>query len=102
MTIIEEEEEIIDNDKVDTQPLNIDDKCDVKWRAGDKTLRAVIIERRSKHFRKRKTTLKKSQNSGPSLESLKADEIEYYVHYIDHDRYGVHISHVYRITNCDD
>jgi hypothetical protein len=67
-------------------PLNIDDRCDVKWRAGDKTLRAVIIERRPKNYRKRKTVNKKD-NTMPPVDHLKADEVEYYVHYVDHDRY---------------
>jgi len=78
MTVIEE----IDSNT----PLDIDDKCDVKWRAGDKTLRAVIIERRPKNYRKRRAVNKKDRTV-LSVENLKADEIEYYVHYIDHDRY---------------
>ena len=77
MTIIEE----IDSDT----PLNIDDKCDVKWRAGDKTLQAVIIERRPKNDRKRRAVNKKDRTV-LSVDNLKADEVEYYVHYVDHDR----------------
>lgn len=75
---------IIDEIVLDT-PLNIDDKCDVKWRAGDKTLRAVIIERRPKNCRKRRAANKKD-TSMPPVDNLKADEVEYYVHYVDHDR----------------
>ena len=71
-----------------TEPLEIDDQCDVLWRDGKQTLRCKIIERRPLNFRKRK----KSNNSkdtaaATSVENLKADEIEYYVHYINQDRY---------------
>lgn len=66
------------------QPLGIDDMCDVRWRGGDQTLKAVIIERRPLHFRKRKS---KKDSTMPPVDHLKPDEVEYYVHYVDQDRY---------------
>lgn len=66
------------------KPLEIDDKCDVRWRAGDQTLQAVIIERRPLNFRKRKSG--KKDPARPVVDTLKPDEVEYYVHYVDHDR----------------
>lgn len=71
--------------------LEIDDKCQVRWRGdGEKTLLAVVVERRPMNHRKRQKT--KSNSKGDSknvavdITTLKADEIEYYVHYENHDR----------------
>lgn len=64
------------------KPLEIDDKCDVQWRDGSQQLRAKVVERRPLNYRKRK---KKDPNL-PSIEELKPDEIEYYIHYENHDR----------------
>jgi len=63
------------------EALQIHDKCEVQWRGGSQTLPAVVVERRPKGIRKRK----KSELL-PDLETLKADEIEYYMHYVGHDR----------------
>ena len=71
-----------DNKTDSIEPLMIDDKCDVLWRNGSETLRAVIIERRPLNFRLRK----RKDSSIPALETLNADEIEYYVHYENRDR----------------
>jgi hypothetical protein len=63
-------------------PLQVDDKCSILWRNGEQKLPAVVVERRATGHRKRK-----KNERAPDLSSLSADEIEYYVHYIDHDRY---------------
>jgi hypothetical protein len=65
-------------------PLQVDDKCSILWRNGEQKLPAVVVERRATGHRKRK-----KNERVPDLSTLKADEIEYYVHYIDHDRYVV-------------
>jgi histone acetyltransferase MYST1 len=64
------------------KPLDVDDKCDVRWRDGNQSLPAKVIERRPLHCRKRK----KKDPTVPPVEDLKPEEIEYYVHYVDHDR----------------
>jgi hypothetical protein len=64
------------------QPLEVDDKCDVKWRDREQCLPAVVIERRPLNYRKRR----KKDPTPPGLDTLKADEIEYYVHYEKQDR----------------
>ena len=67
------------------EPLQIHDKCKVQWRDdGGELLDAVVIERRALGHRKRK---KNNDPPPPDLSTLKADEIEYYVHYVAHDRY---------------
>jgi hypothetical protein len=66
------------------QPLQVDDKCNILWRNGEQKLPAVVVERRATGHRKRK-----KNERAPDLSSLSADEIEYYVHYIDHDRYVI-------------
>jgi hypothetical protein len=63
-------------------PLQVDDKCEVLWRNGEQKLPAVVVERRPLGHRKRK-----KNERAPDLSTLKADEIEYYVHYDEHDRY---------------
>ena len=68
---------------VPEEPLQINDKCQVQWRDdGGQLLDAVVIERRPLGHRKRK-----KNDPIPDLSTLKADEIEYYVHYVAHDRY---------------
>jgi hypothetical protein len=60
-------------------PLLIHDRIQVKWRDGQQNLPAVIIERRPSKKRKRMEIV--------DIDCLPADGVEYYVHYIDHDRY---------------
>ncbi len=71
-----------EKDKSIEKPLEVDDMCDVQWREGNQSLRAKVIERRPLNYRKRK----KKDPSIPSVETLKAEEIEYYIHYDNHDR----------------
>lgn len=71
-----------EKDRSIEKPLEVDDLCDVKWRDGNQTLRAKVIERRPLNYRKRK----KKDPSIPPVDTLKADEIEYYIHYENHDR----------------
>ena len=66
-------------DTTEAAPLRINDHCQVKWRGGQQNLAAVVIERRASKKRKRGDTV--------DLDSLPADAIDYYVHYVDHDRY---------------
>ena len=74
------------------EPLQIGDKCMVQWRDEEgKFLEAVVIERRPIGHRKRK-----KNDPIPDLSTLKADEIEYYIHYVDHDRY------VMTVVDCYD
>lgn len=87
------------------QPLQIGDKGMVTWREGGEKLKAVVVERRPCDFWKRRSKKRKKTDSMSSasgenrkakllgvkidseeLEGLKANEIEYYVHYEDHDR----------------
>jgi len=76
-----------------TEPLEIGDECQVKWRDGSKKL-AKIIERRPLNSRKRKkrngSDLISNSNEGvtdkQSFSKLKPDQVEYYVHLIDYDR----------------
>mmetsp|Transcript_19898 Transcript_19898/g.24563 ORF Transcript_19898/g.24563 Transcript_19898/m.24563 type:complete len:527 (+) Transcript_19898:76-1656(+) len=96
------------------EPLQIGDQCTVTWRDGSKKI-AVVVERRptSHHKRKFRTshsfsnslTAHRRKDSGSNCEltsggsssenekdpsnifsSLKANEIDYYVHYLNHDR----------------
>jgi hypothetical protein len=67
-----------------TAPLNVDDKCNVHWRSGQQILPAVVVERRPLGHRKRK-----KNERAPDLSTLSSTEVEYYVHYVDHDRYVV-------------
>jgi histone acetyltransferase MYST1 len=63
-------------------PLQIRDKCQVHWRDDDgMLLEAIVIERRPIGHRKRK------KNDPIDFSGVRADHIEYYVHYVDHDRY---------------
>lgn len=71
------------SDKTLEQSLGVDDKCDVRWRDGKQSLRAKVVDRRPLNYRKRKG----KGTSLPSVENLKPEEIEYYIHYETHDRY---------------
>jgi hypothetical protein len=75
-------EETTTSEQEESLPLQVDDKCDILWRNGEQKLPAVVVERRPMGHRKRK-----KNERAPDLSTLKADEIEYYVHYSDHDRY---------------
>lgn len=69
------------------KPLHVHDRCQVQWCGGQQSLPAVIVERRphrdpaTNSKRKRRTC----ENS-VDTDSLPADAVDYYVHYIDHDR----------------
>lgn len=64
-------------------PLQVNDRCQVQWREEKgEFLDAVVVHRRPRHHRKRK----KKNEPLVDLDALKADELEYYVHYISHDR----------------
>ena len=69
-------------------PLDIDDECDVRWRDGNHILRSKIIERRPLNYmqNKRKRKHKHKSKAQMSVKGLKADEIEYYIHYEKKDR----------------
>jgi hypothetical protein len=96
------------------KPLQIHDRYLVQWRGmsrgfgGNKEyiyLPALIIERRpargrgttsasleSTHKRKRKassTHVEAESAKLDDLDSLPADAVEYYIHYIEHDRYDI-------------
>ena len=73
---VEEEEE-----DVDLGPPRIGDKCQVLWRDGKQSLTVKVVERRPANYRKRKM-----KEEIPDVEGLKAEEIDYYVHYEGHDR----------------
>jgi histone acetyltransferase MYST1 len=62
-------------------PLEIHDKCQVRWRGGVQNLPAVVVERRA--LRKRKHVV---ASTTTVLDDLAADQMEYYVHYLQHDR----------------
>lgn len=70
-----------------SKPPEINDHCKIRWRDGEQVLLARVVERRPllsvSHRRNKK---RKGIFSAADLESLKAEEIEYYVHYVDHDR----------------
>jgi hypothetical protein len=81
----------------DLTPLQIGDCCHVTWRDGTTSLAAKVIERRRAKSSSLpapvaaaavdpKTTdeppLKKSKMEGEE----KAEDYEYYVHYVEHDR----------------
>mmetsp|Transcript_22586 Transcript_22586/g.26180 ORF Transcript_22586/g.26180 Transcript_22586/m.26180 type:complete len:495 (+) Transcript_22586:248-1732(+) len=86
------------------EPLQIGDKGLVTWRDGTEKLMAEVIERRPANFwkRRKKRKLKATNssevgangkikslgvhNDAEELVGLKADEIDYYVHYEAHDR----------------
>jgi len=66
------------------KPLELDDHCKVRWRDGKLVLSCRIVERRPLHERRKR---KKGGGSATvDIDSLKPEEVEYYVHYVDHDR----------------
>lgn len=78
-------------------PLQIHDRCQVQWREEQgEFLDAIVVHRRPRHHRKRKNSNNSKKNEATiDLDSLPAEELEYYVHYINHDRYVfvcVHVS----------
>lgn len=65
------------------KPLRVNDRCDVSWRGGQECLPAVIVDRRpsrSKRLNKRRREV------AADIETLPMEDVEYYVHYINHDR----------------
>ncbi|GAX21532.1 histone acetyltransferase MYST1 [Fistulifera solaris] len=69
-----------------TAPLQVHDRCQVQWREEEgEYLDAIVIHRRPLHHRKRKAANKKNE-ADVNVDSLPADEVEYYVHYMNHDR----------------
>jgi hypothetical protein len=90
------------------KPLQINDRCMVHWchnstprsAGGDgeqhsSLLSAVVVERRpsrqtststgANNSNKRK--YRRSDSSNADIDKLPASSVEYYVHYVDHDRY---------------
>ena len=74
-----------------TEPLRVGDKCQVKWRNGERKLDVVVVERRPVGYRKRR----RKNGSASSVmmmmdpvvgDHLAANQLEYYVHYEGHDR----------------
>jgi len=80
-------------------PLQVHDRCKVQWRGGEQHLMARVVARRP-HRAPNQPGSKKSSSSNSSgnhikrkraaemvdLDSLPPDQIDYYVHYVDHDR----------------
>lgn len=60
-------------------PLNIGDQCQVFCSAGNCHLAATIVERRAS----RKDNPKRKKID---VSNLAANDVDYYVHYVDHDR----------------
>lgn len=67
---------------IEVAPLQMDDQCLVRWRDQQLPLRAKVVERRPRGHRKRKN----EDVSAIDLDTCPADALEYYVHYIGHDR----------------
>lgn len=65
-------------------PPEINDQCRVHWRGGEQILLARVVERRPLHARRKRK--KNGTGSNADVASLKPDEVEYYVHYVEHDR----------------
>jgi hypothetical protein len=93
------EERMLDSSMV---PLQIGDRCDVQWRTGQQSLTAVVVERRPLGHRKRKKQHNSNNNNNSSDHPVwvspdatqeqttvptEPDKFEYYIHYVDHDRY---------------
>jgi len=87
------------------KPLKIKDRCDVSWRDGTATLKAVVVERRPLNVRRLRgdnnrtgsntangaaanssSSGNKRKNYSVAVDDLSAEDVEYYVHYVDHDR----------------
>lgn len=68
-----------------TKPLDINDHCNARWRdeSQQQILMCRVVERRPLHARRKR---KKGPVNTPDYETLKPDEVEYYVHYLEHDR----------------
>lgn len=74
-------------------PLQINDKCQVRWRGGVQNLPAVVVERRASRKRKQQHQAvvpppppQTTTTTTTSIDELAADQLEYYVHYLNHDR----------------
>ena len=79
----------------ESTPLQIGDTCLVLWRDESTSLKAKIIERRrsgSKASNKRvggeepPAKKAKADGNGGEEDNLTAEDFEYYVHYVEHDR----------------
>ncbi|KAG7341427.1 acyl-CoA N-acyltransferase [Nitzschia inconspicua] len=74
------------------RPLEVDDQCHVIFRDGPEQLRAKIVERRPINYKEQLLKGKKRKkrdlphHSYDIPENAKASDLEYYVHYINHDR----------------
>ncbi|CAB9505839.1 Histone acetyltransferase of the MYST family [Seminavis robusta] len=69
------------------KPLEIGDHCNVRWRDGEQVLMARVVERRPllEGSRKRRKG-SAATATAVDIETLKPEEVEYYVHYTEHDR----------------
>ena len=70
---------------VSSNPPQINDHCKIRWRDGEKILLAKVVERRPL-IQSRRNKKRKGFGSAAEMEALKAEQIEYYVHYVHHDR----------------
>jgi histone acetyltransferase MYST1 len=74
----------------DQRPLEVDDQCFVIFRDGPEQLRAKIVERRPLNYKETQGKKRKKRDSPHHSydipESAKAADLEYYVHYVNHDR----------------
>eukprot|EP00523_Entomoneis_sp_CCMP467_P000805 CAMPEP_0168749996 /NCGR_PEP_ID=MMETSP0724-20121128/17023_1 /TAXON_ID=265536 /ORGANISM="Amphiprora sp., Strain CCMP467" /LENGTH=667 /DNA_ID=CAMNT_0008797961 /DNA_START=28 /DNA_END=2031 /DNA_ORIENTATION=+ len=76
------------------EPLSVGDTCHVQWRDGTQQLPAIVVERRPLRKRRRRMLLlsqssqqsSQSQSSSQLAASAAAHPLEYYVHYVNHDR----------------
>jgi RNA binding activity-knot of a chromodomain len=82
------------------KPLNIGDHCQVFCAAGNQQLAAVIIERRPSrvcHIHNKNTqhpgttasTVTTKRKRTVDVATLAPDDVEYYIHYVEHDRWVV-------------
>jgi len=71
-----------------TRPLEINDHCQCRWRDKDQVLMCRIVERRPLHriTTSSRNKRKKDKFSVPDYDTLRPDQVEYYVHYLEHDR----------------
>lgn len=79
-------------------PLRVHDRCQVRWRSGEQNLLATVVARRPHRDRGGGKASSKSKrnkrghgemldgNGDDGLDSLPPDAIDYYVHYVHHDR----------------
>jgi RNA binding activity-knot of a chromodomain len=73
-----------------TKPLNIGDHCHVFCSAGNQYLAAVIVERRPSrlnHHNRHQQQPPIKRKRTVDVETLPPDDVDYYIHYVDHDRY---------------